>query len=659
MKFNKLDVPYQWKEYFTKYPHGYTIFEALCNWTKQVDNMVDNQNNWIDYLDNFVETFEFELQEEVQSTITKWQNEGLLDGIIESALNTELDNVKTQLAETDQEVGLVAQNKAIFKKEVFKKLPMKFADSEIIVNQQGGYIYPQSFTIDWRSEEIFILYSAFNSLPGSEKHWVVVYDLSTESYKSCFSTGLFAGWEGIVVKYEGNNHRFLYVNRSGNILLRYQIDVLPENLSTIAPVDTYDIGANIKVNYNNGTWIIGRSRTLGRVNRQNVWSLLDDDLNQKGIVKMDLPHVGLFSTKYTGYMPKHQGIAIGNNYIYMVIGGLATKSVGTPYNYQGLRVFDMSGNLVQEGILNHVEMIKILENEGFTCERIEAEGVHVSPVGEIYSLYVHQPYSGLDADEEGIIIFKEFSTSEKAIDFTKASIIYPTYNTDDLTNGIYPVTNGEMLNPINGEVLDTMEKICQLMLDLELPKFSFYTGTVNVLDIGGGDLSPNTLVTLTNINNFSLRCQESGDLRNSVNHFNIFVGGSDGTWQKRNINYRNTELLYSGNQPMVEGLIIDLGESAELYEYFIVQYTLSGGTSTVTIPTSISQYTLRAFDLSNNVDSFNTILFEVRIGVVDGNKLEIRDGFRQTLLLGSGETSNNKSVDIGSMMSISRVYGSY
>lgn len=98
MKFNKLDVPYQWKDEFTKYPHGYTIFEALCSWTKQVDKMVDNINDWNDYLDNFVETFEFELQEEVRSTIAKWQSEGLLDDIIESALNTELDVVKDRIS---------------------------------------------------------------------------------------------------------------------------------------------------------------------------------------------------------------------------------------------------------------------------------------------------------------------------------------------------------------------------------------------------------------------------------------------------------------------------------------------------------------------------------------------------------------------------------
>ena len=83
-KFNKLDVPSQWRDEFTKYPHGYTIFEALCKWVKQVDNMVDNINNWNNYLDNFVENFDSELQQEVQSTIERWQSEGLLDAIIES-----------------------------------------------------------------------------------------------------------------------------------------------------------------------------------------------------------------------------------------------------------------------------------------------------------------------------------------------------------------------------------------------------------------------------------------------------------------------------------------------------------------------------------------------------------------------------------------------
>ncbi|NLN40982.1 MAG: hypothetical protein GX160_03160 [Clostridiales bacterium] len=45
MKFNELDVPIQWKDEFTKYPHGYSIFEALCKWVTQVNDMVTCINN--------------------------------------------------------------------------------------------------------------------------------------------------------------------------------------------------------------------------------------------------------------------------------------------------------------------------------------------------------------------------------------------------------------------------------------------------------------------------------------------------------------------------------------------------------------------------------------------------------------------------------------
>ncbi len=106
MKFNKLDVPYQWKEYFTKYPHGYTIFEALCNWTKQVDDMVDNVNDWNKYLDEFVNNFKFELREEVTKTLTEWKNDGVLDDIIGLAL----DNIKATVEGFENRVVDVEQN---------------------------------------------------------------------------------------------------------------------------------------------------------------------------------------------------------------------------------------------------------------------------------------------------------------------------------------------------------------------------------------------------------------------------------------------------------------------------------------------------------------------------------------------------------------------
>lgn len=169
-KFPHLDVPHQWEEYWTKYPHGYTIFEALCSWTKQVDSMVDNQNTWNDYLDNFVKNFDIELQEEVQSTIEKWQNEGLLDGIIESALNTELDNVKTQLADTvddlkERAINIKQYNHLVDSDDWTNALStaIKQADGKRIVFPNDGTIYKigriiieNNVDIDAQQSKVFI-----------------------------------------------------------------------------------------------------------------------------------------------------------------------------------------------------------------------------------------------------------------------------------------------------------------------------------------------------------------------------------------------------------------------------------------------------------------------------------------------------------------------
>lgn len=91
MKFPHLKVPDQWNTYFSKYPQGYTILEALIEWVGQVDNMADHINSWNDYLDNFVATFDKGLQDKVIATLSEWQESGFLDIVISQALQTELD----------------------------------------------------------------------------------------------------------------------------------------------------------------------------------------------------------------------------------------------------------------------------------------------------------------------------------------------------------------------------------------------------------------------------------------------------------------------------------------------------------------------------------------------------------------------------------------
>lgn len=150
-KFNKLSVPAGWKEEWTEYPHGYTIFEALCSWTKQVDDMVDNVNDWNDYLDNFVENFEFELQEEVKNTLTRWQDEGLLTTIINEALQTKVDEAIDTIEARKTFIALDEYKELFVDNDVTEALKQAISDidvgGEIIFNNARTHIISQTISI--------------------------------------------------------------------------------------------------------------------------------------------------------------------------------------------------------------------------------------------------------------------------------------------------------------------------------------------------------------------------------------------------------------------------------------------------------------------------------------------------------------------------------
>ena len=114
MKFNHLNVPDHWRHYWSRYPEGYTILEALISWVNQVDDMVDNQNKlnadveqyrneinasveqFRNEIDAFVSRFDERLQAEVSVTLEDWQASGFLDVIITEAMQWQLDEYITQ-----------------------------------------------------------------------------------------------------------------------------------------------------------------------------------------------------------------------------------------------------------------------------------------------------------------------------------------------------------------------------------------------------------------------------------------------------------------------------------------------------------------------------------------------------------------------------------
>ena len=98
MKFNHLNVPTHWRNYWTRYPEGLTILEAIIQWVSQVDDMVDNQNKlnanveqFRNEIDDFIGRFDTRLQDEVTLTLKDWQTSGFLDVVISEALQWQLD----------------------------------------------------------------------------------------------------------------------------------------------------------------------------------------------------------------------------------------------------------------------------------------------------------------------------------------------------------------------------------------------------------------------------------------------------------------------------------------------------------------------------------------------------------------------------------------
>lgn len=44
MSIQRLNIPDKWKHYFSEYPNGYTLLEAIIEWTDKVNIMIDDLN---------------------------------------------------------------------------------------------------------------------------------------------------------------------------------------------------------------------------------------------------------------------------------------------------------------------------------------------------------------------------------------------------------------------------------------------------------------------------------------------------------------------------------------------------------------------------------------------------------------------------------------
>lgn len=94
MSFNHLNLPETWQEYFSKYPNGLSLLEALIQWVSQVDDMVDVMNNWTNYLESFTQQFDAKLQSTVETTLQEWIASGFFQVIIDQVIGDQMAEVR-------------------------------------------------------------------------------------------------------------------------------------------------------------------------------------------------------------------------------------------------------------------------------------------------------------------------------------------------------------------------------------------------------------------------------------------------------------------------------------------------------------------------------------------------------------------------------------
>ena len=562
---------------------GYTVQEILSSFCKKILEIIElvNKNEEVcDEAHSLIENIRNEVVPDLVNDIMKeLQDNGYFDSLVNVTLINQLRTELTTLlnnAITDYTTKInkrTLKDKLCYKKILYN-LPLIFDDyHRIIEYNKCEYIYPQSFTIDKNANELLILYSPDATTEKAER-WIVVYDLNTKEYKTCFSSGK-GGGEGIEVLYEGGN-RYLYVKSANSSIGKYDITILPSKMQILTPVQEFDTGLFYDFSYNNGKWLVEQGgTTLGSRVTRKVLSYFNENFVQQGSVITNTSDVGFWdsSSKYFNSIPKRQGLALGGDVIYQATGGYWGREMTnvTPFSYQGIKILNLNGDLKEESLLDPSKMRNKFLANGIGCSRIEYEGVKVVD-NKLLSMIVVLGRFDSGASREGVLIVEEMN--EEGIDFRDCKVEYFPFNLEKI-NGMHPRTkaNGALYNMVTGEKLNSLNDIIDYMINTDLTNFNFYSSAVPITDLNNVRIENGILVEIKNANNNTLFMTYTGD-NNKIKEFILYA--VDGVYRQKEIsNFSEYQLeLLNGVSPFYNGEDVTVKKDGKIV-------TISGMINTV------------------------------------------------------------------------------
>lgn len=399
------------------------------------------------------------------------------------------------------------------RKRVVKQLPIVFQDYVAIQTENGNsYLYPQGFYIDELAGEIMI---AYNASGGTYTRHIVCYNLTTGSYLGCYQLALAAGsggGESFTVVRSDENRRILVNKYDGNQVAFYDITTRPSNRAVVSPTSLKDCPMYFQISSKGGQFMAEDSGPVigGSTSRTShtVYNGNFERIRSFNYTKMDSGFQSLESNSLAKYIPKAQGVALGDGFVATVHGGIVvfsdSSTTGNQYAYQGPRIYSPDGHILMESICEPFKMKAIFEANGLPTDRFEYEGVCVTDSGKIMTLMLHQSRFGTQATKTGIVIFEEFSNSVDSIDFTSAVYTFAHQDMARLDGGIFPRSAaGQMYNPVSQSVFSSIEQIIDYMDLMDVKNFVYYNPSVAVTPISGMVLDQNSEVKITNCNHIT------------------------------------------------------------------------------------------------------------------------------------------------------------
>ena len=205
------------------------------------------------------------------------------------------------------------------------------------------------------------------------------------------------------------------------------------------------------------------------VRRDYIFAFEKDTLAPAGVVKFDFSDVGWGGAAATATTatrkayPKRQSFCVTDTEIIFAVGAYWSGSSpdGEGYRRQGIKTFTKKGELKKTQLLDPRKFRAKLQSVGIQAQYVETESV-CERDGQVFSLVAT---GAIDR----FVVFREFSDSASAIDFSDCKVEEATAKQDPVLYqfGDLPV------NPLTGEALRTLADVLVFMRDTATPEIAF------------------------------------------------------------------------------------------------------------------------------------------------------------------------------------------